>query len=418
MIRAGRRKYTQNSEDLAAAMGVTLGTFRNKHPYASQDFPPLISSDGARVKLWDAQQTAAHLAGRPVPALPAEDDDQDLLDRNEAAALLGISPKTWDDNYKKNPDIAPHLTRVKGVEHCPRGIVHAVRAAKDARGDASPKGGRPKGSGDMVPRDEIAARVGELLDENPAVTAATVQTRLGLSHAAAARALPRLRGEKIASLLQNDPELSPTQAAMRLGFPTALHPVAIAHAAVDLRARQVKPYVQSTADLLTDAGLAERQDVHVQCLEGDVVAAPVMLTGADTAALVWDERYGWRTAVSRRHPMGKDSGHPPQGEGIRYLSAAQQPQPADVLAALTDKRRGSRLPPVTHTLSREDLDRTMGAADDVVHRMQAEALVATDAARRAGARRQETEQALDLLQDAERLVRRASALLLGISAEM
>jgi hypothetical protein len=347
MIRAGRRKYAQNSEELAAAMGVTIGTFRNKQPYADEDFPPQISSDGARVKLWDSEQTAAHLAGRPVPELPQEDDEQDLLDRNEAAAELGVSPKTWDKNYKTHPQIAPHLTTVKGVEHCPRGIVQAFRAGKDAGADAGPKG-RPKGSGDMVPRDEISARVGDLLDEDPAVTLATVQERVGLSYAAAARALPRLRGERIADLLQGEPDLTPEEVATRLGYPTAVQRTALASAAAELRARQVQPYLQRVADVLVGAGLAEAQDVRVQRLEGDVLAAAVALSGSSVPALVWDERYGWRTAVSKRHPIGKETGTPPEGDGIRYLSEHQQPEPSELLAALTDRRHGTRHPKTVH----------------------------------------------------------------------
>ncbi|WP_369369126.1 hypothetical protein AB5L52_45495 (plasmid) [Streptomyces sp. CG4] len=343
MIRAGRQKYAQNSEELAAAMGVTIGTFRNKKPYAAEDFPPLISSDGARVKLWDSEQTAAHLAGRPVPEPQQEDDEQDLLDRNEASAELGVSPKTWDKNYKTHPQIAPHLITVKGVEHCPRGIVQAFRTGKDAGAGTGPKG-RPKGSGDMVPRDEIFARVGDLLDEDPAVTLATVQERLGLSYAAAARALPRLRGERIADLLQAEPHLTPEAVATRLGYPTAVQRTALASAATELRARQVQPYLQRVADVLVGAGLAEQQDVVVHRMEGDVLAAAVLLSGSGAPALVWDERYGWRTAVSRRHPIGKETGTPPEGNDIRYLSEEKQPEPAELLAALTDHRHGSRRP--------------------------------------------------------------------------
>ncbi|MGW4784979.1 DUF6292 family protein [Streptomyces sp. NPDC004230] len=342
MIRAGRQQYVQSSEELAAAMGLKLGSFRNKKPYAAEGFPPVISSSGARVKLWDSQQTAAYLVGRPVPKLPVEDDDQDLLDRNEAAATLKITAKTWDD-YKTHPQIAPHLTHVKGVEYCPRGIVQAFRTAKGPNADSRAKG-RPKGSGDIVPRDEIAARVGELLDADPALTLATVQEELGLAYATAARVLPALRGRRIADLLQSESGLTPEVAADRLGFPTAVRRTAISIATAELRARRIHPYLQRVADVLTGAGLAEAQEVQVQRLEGGVLVAPVMLTGPTTPALVWDERYGWRTAVSRRHPMGRETGEAPEGEGIRYLSQEQLPEPADVLAAFTDGRRGSRQP--------------------------------------------------------------------------
>ncbi|MEU6381679.1 hypothetical protein [Streptomyces sp. NPDC046909] len=345
MIRAGRRTYAQTSEELAAAMGISIGTFRNKQPYTAEDFPRAISSEGARVRLWDSRQTTAHLAGRPVPELPAEDDEQDLLDRNEAAAVLGITPKTWD-TYKKHPQIAPHLTKVKEVEHCPRGIVEAFRTARDEGAGAKPKG-RPVGSGDMVPRDEIAARVGELLDEDPAVTVALVQDRLGLAYATAVRALTRQRAVRIADLLQAEPDLPGEEAAIRLGYPAAVRRTALAGAATELRARHVQPYLQRVADVLVGAGLADPQDVQVQRLEGEVLAAAVLLREADAPALVWDERYGWRTAVSRRHPIGKDTGTPPEGDGIRYLSEDQQPEPAELIAALSDGRRGSRQPKET-----------------------------------------------------------------------
>ncbi|MFJ5803780.1 DUF6292 family protein [Streptomyces decoyicus] len=76
---------------------------------------------------------------------------------------------------------------------------------------------------------------------------------------------------------------------------------------------------------------------------GDHLAAAILLhPGQPAQALVWDERYGWRTATSRRHPIGKDG--TPEGEGIRYLSTDLQPKPADVLAALADGRRGRKGP--------------------------------------------------------------------------
>ncbi|MGW2651725.1 DUF6292 family protein [Streptomyces sp. NPDC001393] len=123
---------------------------------------------------------------------------------------------------------------------------------------------------------------------------------------------------------------------------------ALASAATELRARQVQPYLQRVADVLVGAGRAQAQDVRVQRLEGDVLAAAVALSGSDTPALVWDERYGWRTAVSRRHPIGKETGTPPEGEGVRYLSEHQQPEPSELLAALTGHRHGTRHPKTVH----------------------------------------------------------------------
>ncbi|MFC8663989.1 DUF6292 family protein [Streptomyces sp. NPDC057199] len=353
MIRAGRRKFAQTSDELAAAMGLKIGTFRNKKPYDAEEFPAAISSDKARVRLWDREQTAAFLAGSPVPELPSEDDDQDLLDRNEAAAELRITPKTWDD-YKTHPQIAPHLVDVKGVEHCPRGIVTAFRSSKEAGPGRKGNPGRPPGSWDAVPRDLIASRVAALLDDDPAVTVGTVQDALGLAWATSVRTLSRLRGQRIADLLETEPEMAPEAAAERLGYPAAVRRAALAHAAVELRVRRILPYLQHVADTLASAGLADVQSVEVRTLGDEVLAAAVVLNAAGpAAALVWDERYGWRTAVSRRHPIGKETSTPPEGDGIRYLSEDQQPTPAELLAALADGRLGSRRPGAVHAVGGE-----------------------------------------------------------------
>lgn len=342
MIRAGRRSFVQNSADLAAAMGLKIGSFRNQKPYEQDGFPATISPPEAKSKLWDGEQTAAYLAGTPVPTLPQVDDDEDLLERTEAAAVLDVTPKTWD-SYKKDPRIAPHLVKVKGVEYCPRGVLRAFRDPVPVQ-DRTPAH-RPMGSGDMVPRDELEPRVGELLDADPGLTLATVQERLGIAYSAAARVLPRLRGERIADQVAAVPDLTPEQAAQRLGFPAAVHRAAIAHARTELRGRDARPYVQAVADELAAAGLAQAQDVTMVHVADDAVAAAVVLSfDAPVQALVWDERYGWRTATSRRHPIGRETGRPPEGEGIRYLSPDQQLAREGVLAALHDGRRGTRQP--------------------------------------------------------------------------
>ncbi|MGP3979626.1 hypothetical protein [Streptomyces sp. KR80] len=78
---------------------------------------------------------------------------------------------------------------------------------------------------------------------------------------------------------------------------------------------------------------------------GPPVADP-LVAGQSFPALVWDERYGWRTATSRRHPIGKDTGTAPEGEGIRYLGTSRKPGPAELLEALADGRKGSKRPKV------------------------------------------------------------------------
>ncbi|WP_327667944.1 MULTISPECIES: hypothetical protein [unclassified Streptomyces] len=342
MIRAGRRHVVQNSADLAEAMGyASLKTFRNKKPFEAEGFPAPISGPDAKTKLWDGEQTAAHLAGAPVPALPDTDDDEDLLERTEAAAFLNVSPKTWD-SYKKDPRIAPHLEKVGGVEHCPRGVLRAYRETPAA---SEAPVHRPKGSGDMVPRDQLHARIGELLDEDPALTLAKLTGELGIANSTATRALPRVRGERIADLCAGEEGLAPEQAAERLGYPVAVRQAAVAYARTVLRGRRLRPYVQDVADALVAEGLAEQQDVVVVHVTEEVAAAAVVLSSdAPAPALVWDERWGWRTSTSRRHPIERETGRPPEGDGVRYLSRDRQPPAQEVLSALYDGRRGTRRP--------------------------------------------------------------------------
>lgn len=86
----------------------------------------------------------------------------------------------------------------------------------------------------------------------------------------------------------------------------------------------------------------------MQHLADGVLAAAVVLADRPPAlALVWDERYGWRTVISRHHLIGKDADSAPEGEGIRYLSTGQQPESAAgsrPLALARSKRRSSQSP--------------------------------------------------------------------------
>ncbi|MFF1482493.1 DUF6292 family protein [Streptomyces sp. NPDC058301] len=335
MIRAGRRDRVQTMAGLAAALGFSLGTLRNTKPYADPAHPKPISSPKAQALLWDSGQTAAYYAGLPVPALSDEDSLQDLLDRHEAAAELGVSVTTWN-GYKHDPAVAQHLVVAGGVEHWPRGTVRAFRDSRPGQGTRHGTG-RPRGSGDRVPRDRITPRIADLLDADPAVTAADVVAELGVAMTTAMKALAALRGWRIADLLEADPELTGHEAAERLGYPPITHRRALAAAETERRMREARPYVQQVADALAEAGLAEPTTVDMLELEGGALAAAVRLRpGQAFAALVWDQRFGWRTADSRRHPLGKSTGTRPQGPGIRYLLPdTRQPAPARLLKELT-----------------------------------------------------------------------------------
>ncbi|MFE2475355.1 MULTISPECIES: DUF6292 family protein [Streptomyces] len=330
MIRAGRRERVQSVAGLAQALGVSVGTLRNNRPYAASDFPEPVSSPKAQTLLWDEEQTTAYFAGEPVPALPADEDDEDLLDRHEAAQELNVGVSAWS-TYKRDPAVTDHLVVVAGVEHWPRGAVRRFRDSRPGRG-VRHGSGRPRGSGDMVPRDQILLRTEELLDADPALTAAAVVEQLGVAMTTAMKSLAVLRGRRIADLLERDPHLDLQLAAERLGYPQIARRRAMAAAEAELRVREVRPYLQAVADALAEDGLAEAAEVEVVELEGGALAAAVQLAPGRAAvpALVWDERYGWRTATSRRHPIGKDTGARPTGEGVHYLAPGLRPEPARV----------------------------------------------------------------------------------------
>ncbi|WP_407842060.1 DUF6292 family protein (plasmid) [Streptomyces sp. DSM 116496] len=318
---------------MAQVLGVSVGTLRNNKPYAATGFPEPVSSPNAQTLLWDAEQTAAYFAGEPVPALPAGEDDEDLLDRHEAAHELNVGVSAWN-TYKHDPAVAEHRVEVGGVEHWPRGAVRRFRDSRPGRG-VRHGSGRPQGSGDKVRRDQILPRTEELLNADPALTAAAVVERLGVAMTTAMKSLAVLRGRRIADLLERDPNLDPQEAAERLGYPLIAQRRALSAAEAELRMREVRPYLRAVADALVGAGLAETAEVDVVELEDGALAAAVQLVpGLAAPALVWDERFGWRTATSRRHPIGKDTGARPEGEGIFYLTPELRPDPLRVPSLL------------------------------------------------------------------------------------
>ncbi|MFE4658265.1 DUF6292 family protein [Streptomyces hydrogenans] len=346
MIRAGRLKYVQTMADLADALGKSLGTVRNTKPYAADGHPAPISSPTSRAQLWDAEQTAAYYAGRPVPELPQTDDDEDLLDRHEAAELLGVKPVSWS-TYKQDQALVDGVVLVpegpKGTEHWPRRLVLAYKNGRPGRGAG---GGRREGSGDMVPRDQILPRIAELLDADPAITVEAVADTLGVAKFPTAQSgLATVRGRRIADLVETEPGLDPKDAARQLGYPNITHRRAVTVAERELHARRAKPYLQHTADALAAAGVAQQAEVEVRQLDSGHLAAAVPLeAGQPAPALVWDERFGWRTATSRRHPIGKQTDTAPEGEEIRYLGVGVRPEPEELLDALRDGRKGTRRP--------------------------------------------------------------------------
>ncbi|MFJ8870602.1 hypothetical protein ACIRD6_33225 [Streptomyces sp. NPDC102473] len=339
MICAGRRHLVRTLADLAAQQGIRPQTFLNRAAHKRAGHPAPISSESARTLLFDGEQVDAYLTGAPVPSLRSEDDDQDhddddLLDRREAAAALGVVPDSWRV-YKRTPLLTEHVTVVGGVEHWPRRIVHHYR---DSRPGLTASTGRPTGSGDQVPRDELLPRTTPLLDADPAVTATTVMDTLGVTRSTAQGALTRLRADRIADLIDTQTELSPKEAAAALGYPAGQVRRATVRAQAVLRARRTAPYLADVGAAMHHAGwTTTAAPPTVQHPTDDLVVAVLALDAqqAPAPALVWDERHGWRTATSRRHPLARGAALPPEGDGIRHLATGTTPPPDALTAALS-----------------------------------------------------------------------------------
>ncbi|MFE2506514.1 hypothetical protein [Streptomyces rubiginosohelvolus] len=223
-------------------------------PYAAEGFPEPINSQGSRIRLYDGEQVDAYLLGKPVPPLlePEGEDDGDLLDRRECAALLGVAPNSWAI-YKRDPVLTVARGEAGGVEHWPRHAVKAFQAARPGRDAAC--GGRPTRTGDQVPRDQVPALTAELLDADPSISAATVTERLGVHRDTAQQALTRLRADHI----EAHPTLTPAEAAAQLDFPAGQVRRANARAETVLRARHIAPYLAGVAAALHRVGWTTEQ---------------------------------------------------------------------------------------------------------------------------------------------------------------
>ncbi|GHB11919.1 hypothetical protein GCM10010330_77450 [Streptomyces tendae] len=332
MIRAGRQHLVRTLADIAAQQGIAVQTLLNSGQHLADAFPAPLNA--GRTRLYDGEQVDAHLAGLPVPQLPAADDDADLLDRQEAAALRGEPLSVWD-RRKKDPAISEHLVRVGGVEHWPRRVVRDYAPSPRAR-TSSGGGGRPTGAGDQVPRDQLPARVAQLLDADPALTAADVTDHLGVHRNTAQAALTQCRAQRMADVMDQR-GLTAAQAAAQLGYPAGQTRRASVRAESVLRGRQALPYLAAVAQALHAHGWRSTDTPPpVQHPDDDVCMAAIVLDApaAPAPALVWSERHGWRIATSRRHPLGRGAAWPPPGDGVRHLATGTTPAPADLINAL------------------------------------------------------------------------------------
>ncbi|MGW6569808.1 DUF6292 family protein [Streptomyces sp. NPDC054975] len=260
MIRAGRAALVRTLADLATAAGKTPKTFANQKLHRLPGHPDPISSARARVLLWDGEQIDAFRAGQPVPALPSQDSDDDLLDRNEAAELAGVAPRTWD-RYANLPGIQPRPQPIDiaGTEHWKRGDILTWLAGRPGPG-TSP--GRPTGSRETNTRASIPARTAELLEQQPAITAARVAAELGITPHTAQRHLTQARTTAVSELLKAEPHLTAPDIHTRLGYPLWAAERALTTAQTNMSERRSentsRPEPANTRKKTADPGIGEK----------------------------------------------------------------------------------------------------------------------------------------------------------------
>ncbi|WP_327389174.1 DNA-binding protein [Streptomyces sp. NBC_01207] len=186
-----RGRPTLDIHDVAARAGVSVATWRRRHHAAfAAAVQPLPGS--VRPLIYDAAQVDAHLAGEPLPALPADPHPDDLLTDAEAGAIAGITASTV------RADAVTGLID-RGTER--HGRRWWTRSAAEARaGREAQYKGRTAGAKDLAPRiartdprvREVAAIIAaaEAGTARP-VTAAELAEQFGVSTRTAERLMAK-----------------------------------------------------------------------------------------------------------------------------------------------------------------------------------------------------------------------------------
>jgi phage terminase Nu1 subunit (DNA packaging protein) len=191
VIRAGRTAV--DTAGLAALHGLTPRQARDAQPWNTEGHPARVTT-GTRSRdqpdLWDAEQAAAFAQRKPIPPLPTADHEDDLLDRNECAELVDVTPKTWTD-YQSQGKVPEPDRDVCGREHWYRRTVEKWRDDR-ARRTGTPPGGRPPGSTEQRPRAELAQHIRELVAAGETNVAA-IAREAGCAYSTARRHVEDLR---------------------------------------------------------------------------------------------------------------------------------------------------------------------------------------------------------------------------------
>ncbi|MFF5893974.1 helix-turn-helix domain-containing protein [Streptomyces globisporus] len=133
-----RNRPVINERDIAKKAGTPINTWRRQvAPGLREHVPALFDS---RIRIYDRAQVQAHLDGRPLPDLPDTPHPDDLLDDEEAAALLGVTPGTV--RAYATQGYLPAGTTVYSLRLWSRRDIEVRRDAPTRQGQG---GGRPRG---------------------------------------------------------------------------------------------------------------------------------------------------------------------------------------------------------------------------------------------------------------------------------
>lgn len=136
-----RNRPVINEADIAQQAGVPIATWRRRDAPA---FRRRVASlfPRSRILIYDLAQARAYLAGKPIPTLPTGEHPDDLLNDEEAAALLGVSASTVRA-YATQGYISAGKT-LYSLRVWPRGDLEERRNNPPGQGKG---GGRPPGTG-------------------------------------------------------------------------------------------------------------------------------------------------------------------------------------------------------------------------------------------------------------------------------
>ncbi|WP_079181282.1 hypothetical protein [Streptomyces sp. CB00316] len=195
-----------SEDDIAAAAGLPVHTWRRRHGAAFRARVPMVNP-GERLRLYDAEQAHAFLSGKPWPpgakgaagddaqwptAVPhGEEHPDDLLTDKETGNVLGVGDSTVRA-YATTGHLPVGIER-HGRTWWPRRTAEARRDAGDQH-HRTPgrKPGDPRNRAPRPRHDPRIAEIGELAAHAP-LTTADVAQRYGVGERTAQRLLAAAR---------------------------------------------------------------------------------------------------------------------------------------------------------------------------------------------------------------------------------